>query len=362
MAQPNFKFTGDISLPKEDSKRPFCKIFEKDGVKMASMNFGVKESKNNMGFVECFGSIPKDKKIKTLDVNNNKIEIPWDKRFEKESIESVASYKKFVVDLDKKDRQEFITAYDAICYLKEKLPEFEGKVCVTGQVQKQFYKDKYYDKFQFVNVYAVDDAHVNKLTVTTDFYYKKDSIDKDDWKEKKVIAIDGYIQMYINDEKATKFMPQRVVLNASKVDTSNELHVKRLKNILKYIEIPNKKMAHLLWESHLINGTDEQDFDESQLTDIQREQVELGIRTLEDFRPNGAILGNRIVEYRLVAPVFKGDFAEGVVDTEMSDSEFEDLIFVPNKDEKLSDVMKEAKKETEKESEDNDIDEDDLFS
>ena len=375
MAQPSFKFIGEISLPKAESKQPFLKMFKKDGVDMASMNFGIKESKNNMGFIECFGSIPKNGVILTKDKNNKDIKINWKDRFSEKVINSVAYYRKLIVDLGEElgGRKEFITAYDAIAFLKETLPNYNGKVCATGQMQKRFYKDKYYDKFLLNNIYAVDSETKNKLLVTADIYYKKDCIDKSEWKDNKVIAIDGYIPMYIDKEQGLKYMPQRFVFNASKINPNDERHMKLLNYKLKYVESKNRKWEHLLWETKLINGAEEIEFDESQLTDAQKEQIELGIKELNDFRPNGSIVGERITEYRLLEPVLKEigneNFSEGFIECDCSNEEFEDKIFVPNETEKLSDIINTSSKEKENEEDENeeveiidDIDDDDLFS
>lgn len=366
MAQTRFNFTGTISFPKKDAKRPFVKEMEKDGRKMLSMNFGIKESDHNMGFVEAFDG--EQKTIKTMNSDNEKIEISWNDRFDEDVVLSVASYKKTTVDLGEEfgGRHKFITMYDAIEYLKENLPKYNGKVTVTGQMVKEPYKGKYYDKFKFQSVYAVADDKKNRLLVTADVYYNKDSVDKADWKSEKKILIDGYIPQYINKDEGTKFIPQQFVFNASKYDENNEKHKKLLDCKLKYINITKKNMMHILWECVLLNGTETVEFDESQLTKAQREQIELGIRTLDDFRPAGSIFGERITEYRLFDPKLVGDFADGLVDSEMTPSEFEDEIYVLAADEKLEDVVKEAEKKADKQDDKSEtkveeIEEDDLF-
>ena len=112
----------------------------------------------------------------------------------------------------------------------------------------------------------------------------------------------------------------------------------------------------------MINGAEEVEFDESQLTKAQREQLELGIRTLDDFKPKGAILGGRVNEYRLFDPKLTGDFADGLVDTEMKESEFEEMVYAPAVDEKLDDVVEKAEAKTEESKvEEATIDDDDLF-
>jgi len=372
MSQPRFKFTGTASFPKADSKKPFCKVFTKDGIEMVSMNFGVQESKNSMGFVECFGSIPKNKVIKTKDTDGNDIEISWDNRFDENTIKSVANYRKYIVDLgeDFGGRKEFITQYDAILYLKDNLHEYKGLICVTGQMKKDWYETQYYDKFIFQNVYGVDEEHKPSLRITVDIYYKKDCIDKENWKEDKVIGIDGYIQQYINKEEGTKFIPQRFIFNASKLNPENEKHIKLLNYKLKYVDSKAKKWEHLLWEVKMLNGAEEVDFDESQLTDAQKEQIELGIKTLDDFKPNGSIFGERVNEYRLLEPSLiktgSDDFSNGFISCEMTDDEFDELIYHPAKKEKMSDLEESTKKESEEKNEkevdiEDELDDDDLF-
>ena len=150
------------------------------------------------------------------------------------------------------------------------------------------------------------------------------------------------------------------MFNASKYDPENEKHQKLLDYKLKYIDINDKNMQHMIWEVVMLNGAEEVEFDESQLTKQQREQIELGIRTLDDFKPKGAILGGRVNEYRLFDPKLTGDFAEGLVDTEMKESEFEEQIYRPAVDEKLDDVVNKAESKTE-ESKTEEVGDDDLF-
>ena len=362
MAQTRFNFTGNVSLPKADAKRPFVKEIEKNNRKMLSLNFGIKESDNNMGFVEAFDG--EQTEIMTMNAENEKITIKWEDRFDEEVVKTVASYKKTVVDLGEEfdGRKEFITLYDAIKYIKENLPKYTGKVTVVGQMVKEPYNGKYYDKFKLQSLYAVPDDRKNRLLITSDIYYNKNCVDKSDYKSEKVIYVDGYIQQYINKDEGIKYIPQRFVFNASKYDPENEKHQKLLDYKLKYIDINDKNMQHMIWEVVMLNGAEEVEFDESQLTNAQKEQIELGIRTLDDFKPKGTILGERVNEYRLFDPKLTGDFADGLVDTEMKESEFEEMIYAPAVDEKLDDVVEKAEsKKKEPKAEEPTVDDDDLF-
>jgi hypothetical protein len=363
MAQTRFNFIGTVLYPKTDAKRPFIKEFLRNNRKMLSLNFGIKESDNNMAYVEAFDS--EQDKIITINSDNEKIEISWNDRFDEEIVNAVASYKKTTVDLgeDLGGRKEFITMFDAIGYIQENLPKYKGKICVTGQVVKEFYQNRYYDKFKIQNIYAVDDDKKNRLAITADIYYNKSSVDKTDYKEEKKIYIDGFIQQYINKDEGNKYIPQRFVFNANKYDINNEKHKALLDYKLKYIDITNKTMQHLTWDIVLLNGAETIEFDESQLTKSQKEQIELGIRTLDDFKPKGLILGNRVNEYRLFDPKLTGDFSDGLIDTEMKESEFEELIYVPAVDEKIENGFEKTntEKATVTASTTEDVSDDDLF-
>jgi hypothetical protein len=366
----NFKFTGEMIFPKVDAKKPFVKTFSGGADKktpMASLNLGIKASDNNMAFVEMFGSV--QKVVKTMNTDNEKIEFPWDDRFDEEIIKTIANYKKITVDLGEEiGRKDFVSEYDAILYLKDTLGKYKGKVCITGQMEKQWYKDRYYDKFKIQNVYAVDSDAKNKFTLTVDVYYAKDGMDDKDFKKESRIYLDGYIKQYINKDEGTKFVPQQFVLDGSKVDFNNEKHVAQFDYRKKYMSTDKKTVVHMLWDVNYLNGADTVDFDESQLTKAQKEQVELGLATVESFKPRGDIYGDRVSEFRLSKPNLTGDFADGLVDTELKISEFEEQLYIPNAtEEKLEDVVKKAEKKEEvkeetKQEPEPEIDDEDLFS
>lgn len=360
--QARFNFVGTPIIPKQksDTKRPFCKeLIKKDekGKKreMLSMTFGVKESDSNMAFVEAFDSVQET--IKTMDSNNEKFDVAWEDRFDKEIINQVASYRKYIVDLgeDHGGRQEFITVYDMIKHLQEHLPSYEGRVVVTGQFTRDWYgkKEMYFSKFRIQNVFAASEERKSRLMITADLFYNKDSFDDSDYDENKKITLDCYIEQYINKDEGRKFVPIQVVFSGAKYDMENERHKKLLEYKMKYIKVKNKDMVHIPWEMVLLRGAEEADFDESMLTDAQKEQIELGIKTLDDFKPKGNIYGDRIDEFRLYDPKLDGDFADGLLEADDKGSEFEERIYQPPKDETLDEAKSNSKK-NKKESNEND--------
>ena len=351
--QSRFSFCGTPVIPKQkaDTKRPFCKEISKkdektkETKKMLSMTFGIKETDMNMAFVEAFDS--QQKVIKTMDVDNEKMDVDWDDRFDEDIIEKVANYRKYIVDLGDEHggRQEFITAYDMIEHLREHLPNYDGRVVVTGQFTRDWYAKKkmYFSKFRVQNVFAAPEERKNRLLLTMDLFYNKASLDDSDFDESKKMTLDCYIEQYINKDEGRKYVPIQVVFSGAKYDLENEKHKKLFDYKMKYIKVKNKNMVHIPWEIVLLRGAEEAEFDESMLTDSQREQVELGIKTVDDFRPKGNVYGDRIDEFRLFEPKLEGDYADGVLECDDTADEFEEKIYVPAQDETMEEAKKNSK-------------------
>ena len=369
--QSRFSFCGTPVIPKQkaDTKRPFCKEISKkdektkETKKMLSMSFGIKETDMNMAFVEAFDS--QQKVIKTMDVDNEKMDVDWDDRFDEDIIEKVANYRKYIVDLGDEHggRQEFITAYDMIEHLREHLPNYDGRVVVTGQFTRDWYAKKktYFSKFRIQNVFAAPEERKNRLLLTMDLFYNKNSLDDSDFDENKKMTLDCYIEQYINKDEGRKYVPIQVVFSGAKYDLENEKHKKLFDYKMKYIKVKNKNMVHIPWEIVLLRGAEEAEFDESMLTDSQREQVELGIKSVDDFRPKGNIYGDRIDEFRLFEPKLEGDYADGVLKCDDTADEFEEKIFVPAADETMEEAKKNSKSAKSKSKKDEDDDDEPPF-
>ena len=348
-----FNFVGTPFIPKEGAKRPFFKVLEKTDDKtkkkrtMAGMNFGIKESDINMAFVEAFDSV--QDKILTMDVDNEKLTIDWEDRFDEDIVAKVANYKKYVVNLgeDFGGRHEFITAYDFMNYLNENLREYKGKIRATGQFTKEWYaaQEKFTERFRLQNVYAADEDVKPRLALVADLYYNRDSVDKSSFKENKKVYLDAYIEQYINKDEGRKMIPMQVVFSAAKYRVDeNDKHKKLFDYKMSYIDTKSKTYVHIPWDIVLIRGSEETEFNETMLTAKQKEQIELGLKKLEDFKPKGTIVGDRVNEYRLFDPRLDGEFADGLVDTEETSSEFEERIYCSAKEETLDEAISNSKK------------------
>jgi hypothetical protein len=345
-----FEFVGNVSVPKNKDK--FFKVEESvSGWYGHRLNFAVQESKTNSVFIELYGGFFKSKSnvIKTLSkgTENNKgtnLEIPWDERLKDETIDMVADFKKFVVDfttdLEVKekvnqlsyeirslefkdvltdseqeklaelreevrniapDRYVFIHPYDAVVLLANKLEDYKDhKFKITGSIDYNYWKGDYFRKFTPQTIEIVESDTPSKLKSTMDIFFVKDALDEKDMKKDNKIYVDGYLLAYNSTAKTDLFVPQQYVINTAKIDFTNEDHVRRLDYLKKKFDVKGKGVYHLQWQVNIFRGADKVEFTEKDLTQAQKEAIEFGYNTIDDFAPKGGMLGESVYENRLV--------------------------------------------------------------
>lgn len=368
-----FNFTGKFGANTLDSRVPYLREgTTKSGNKYKTLNAYIEAAQNNRAGIELFGM--ESDVIKTMDSDNNKIELSWDDRFDQDVVNKVASYKKNVINVLDDDRKSFVSPYDAVEYVVNNIDEFKGKkVTVTGQANKNYYNGSFSTRFTIQNIYLAGEDKKNQLQCTDIFYFTKDSFDTADWKDEKKLIINGWINTYVDKDNGNKYVPQTLIFDCSKVDFENEKHVKlvnfRLKQIGCALEsgkikvnIKNSvyKIAAVMTYQ---NGAEEVPFDESTLTQNQKEAISLGLKTIDDFKPAGSIYGERVTVFKLSDFDLRGDYEDGYVDTEMTINEFEDEIFSVSEEETLDEVIEKAEKTEEPKNESADEDPiEDLFS
>lgn len=362
--QGRFNFTGNLGFNSDDSKNPPIRVGKtKNGSEYQTLGASVSSEKNNRGYVECFSM--KTATVKTKNAEGNDMEVDFDDRFDEEFVSSARS--KHIIR-NGEERLEFVSPWDVVEYVKNHKSELNGKlVTITGNINKNIYNGTISDRFQIRNIYILDEESEKSkpgLTLTEEVYFNKDSIDTADWKEEKKLYINGYVETYINKEVGNKLVPRQLVFDCSRIDFENERHVKLVNYKLKQLNlalsdgkivnnIKSKKTYKALFSISYVNGAEEMEFDESMLTDNQREAIELGINTLDDFKPRSAVYGTKVTLYKIKGIELTGDYADGCIDTELSDSEFEEMLYDITTVGNAEEVLKEEKVEEE--------DDDDLF-
>lgn len=316
-----FRFVGKVDLNALDSKVPFKREGKtKNGDDYASFNCIVVPSKNNRAFCEVFGQVKKE--IETYDTNGDKLTIPWADRFNAEWLKQVTFYRQFAIKLGD-ERHAFVTEYDFVKFLISNASLIKGKnFIVTGSLSPNVYNGKVSQRFQLNNMIEVDGNENAQLEVTLDYFWTADSIDIGDWTEKKVININGYINESLNKDNKNKYVLHPVVFDASKIDFEDEDHLAALNMKLKQIglefsngsiknRIKKESVCKLPFKCRLINGAEEVEFNESQLSENQRAMIACGLMSLDDFRPKGSIFGKSTTTYKLYSYDLRDDYADG---------------------------------------------------
>lgn len=375
-----FEFVGNIQIPKDQNRFHKLDTYN-SGWEKHTLNFAIQESKTNSVFLELSGGFSKAKANKvfsfskgTENKRGSKLEIPWDDRLKPETVDMVADFKKTVVDytndfklkeelnlvryeinqLEYKDeltseeqarlfklqtdlverdenRFEFIHEYDAINYIAGTIAQHkDSKFRIKGSIEFSEWKGKYYRKFKPELIEIVPNDEPSKLRANLDVFFTKDAIDETDLKEDKKIYINAFVQSYDNREKKDMFFPQQFIINAQKVDFENEMHVGRLNFIKNQFNVKGKGVYHLQWEVNIFRGAETVEFTYDDLTQKQKEAIEFGMSSIDDYKPKNGLLGGNIEENRLVKPVLKkvndsNDFSEGASETEFT---LEDLEYV----------------------------------
>lgn len=400
-----FDFIGNIAIPKPER---FYEVKVNDAKTWEGhrLSFGVQESKLNTAFVEMYGGKRPsgDNKVFTFSKSQNgekgsKLEIPWEDRLKPEIIDMVANFKKIIVDLETdqeikktiyellykirnienkevitdddrtelaklkeeytalaKNRFEFISEYDAITVLSNKLEELKDhKFRVKGSVDFSEYKGKYYKKFNVNFIEIVPSETDSKLTAKINIFFDKDALDEVDLKEDKKAYINGWVQNYNRATKADGFIPQQFIINCTKLDLENEQHMQFYDLISGNFKI-KKGYYCLPFDINIYRGAEKVDFTFEDLTDEQKKYVQIGIKKVEDFAPRNGMFGTNIEEFRLVTPILEDEYADGRVDTELNDDEFAELLFKSTADVKLSDEIKKEVKRDEPKEEEKEVD------
>jgi len=363
-----FNFVGVVGFNAIDSKMPPIRTGKtKKGANYKTLNMYLTLPNKNRVNMELFGM--ESDTIKTKDTEGNDVEFDWANRTDEEIVKSVAFYRKNVLSLGDDQRFEFVTPLDMIDKIWSMADQLRGKVVTaTGTVERSYYKGEYKDRFKLQNVYIAAEDAKQSFKTTLEFFWNKEGIDTNSYAEEKRIYFDGYTLEYDSDLKENRYMPRQVILDLSKIDWENPKHAAIAKFNLSTMGLSyeNGKLKVTLgkgyYSNRLIcsysNGAKEVEFDESQLTDFQKMQIELGLATVDDFRPRNGIRGEFVTEYKLVKFDSTGDYSEGTVKLDMSDDDFEELIYVPAVSEGT--LEEETTKEEVKNVEVDD-DDDDLF-
>jgi hypothetical protein len=365
----NFQFIGKIALGKDSEK--FHPIERKEftsGWMNTSVKFNCVSGTNRILCVAQGGKWKADEKnsVKTFsksttDANGKvtkgeKIEIPWAKRFNKDQIERVAGFKKFIVDtgdykmryklqdlvkafengtvtdeqmeefsIDNVDdakavleksqakRKEFISEWDFAEYMikvaqSDKMKDKLFTISGDYEIQYNPEKDRFYTNYHVNRVtLAAEDAEP-KTEMKVDFLFGEDSWDDSNYEETGRVLVNGWISYYDGNLKKNGFKDMTVVIR-------EENDKKR--NALKRKFTCEEGIKQIGLTLSVIEGAEVVELTMDMLDDETREDIECGLLDWEDVKRElgGRAIGDRISELRFTELTPKKNVAEATVYT-----------------------------------------------
>ena len=347
-----FTFTGTPIIV----KKTFLTEGEtKNGNKTLRINFGIKAD-SNVEFAGLF-AVRYDP-IRVFDGDNNAMDVPWENREDPTVIEKVPSRNLYRTNIGGEPGAPakcFISSYDFVEYLSNMLPDCKDDLTVTGRMIVRYdNKGVLRRNYNIESVWLRKEKEIAHLAVDIPLYYWKDCVDKSDLKKEGKVYVNGYVKQRVNEvgkSSENKFFPLTMTFNTNIFNLEKPDHKAKYELRMKRIDTKAKNPEVLMWHARIVNGAPEVEFDESQLGELQRELIAAGEKTLEDFRPNATIRGEHIEEIRFFEPEANGEWGDGAVDSGYTVSEFEDLIYVPVKDETVEEMEKVVEKPKKEEHE-----------
>lgn len=361
-----FNFTGKIALGKETEKfhpierKEFTSSWMNTTVKfnclsgtnrILCMVQGGKWKTDSKNVIRTFSKTTTDANGNT--VKGEKIDIAWDKRFDKSEIDKVAGFKKFTCDLgdirmryklqdlvkafkngtatDEKmeeagvynledaqaalekseaKKKEFLSEYDFAEYIakvasSEKFKNKMFHISGTYDVQYAPDKDRFYTNYRVNRVVLAQDDAEPKTEMKVDFYYGEDAWDDSQYEETEKCFVNGWVTYYDTNVKKNGFMPFVIAVK------ENEKKTAALKRKFD-VDDGVKQLGITL---HVIDGAEVVELTIDMLSEETREDIECGLIDWETYKRQlgGRAVGERISELRFAELTPKKNIVQDTV-------------------------------------------------
>ena len=244
------------------------------------------------------------KKNDGSDDFEKQIIVDWEDRFNGDVLEEIGDLSFLVVGLEKTSEgktfyKKFLSAYDAIAYIKEHLTE-DTVVNVKGNLKYSSYNDNVQVRKNITSIVLskVDDAANYKATFTQSVLIDKDSasfkkIDKD----KKVLYVDARVLDYVKEVNGVEVKGQFPYNKQFEfaMDFSNEAACKKIMDKLFKVK---KGITQITFEGEFIEGGAVVTATWDDLPDDIKDLIEMGVYTEEEALAKCTANGSR--ERRMV--------------------------------------------------------------
>ncbi len=244
-----FDFIGRISIPSD--RQNFIKRTNnnKKFIKLL-----VKQNENNSGYAYMYGdTLSSGAIIVVSNRTKRKFLVPFEKRFDKDILNSVSYVSKYYIEYNHKKIQ-FIWKDDFMDYLYELINSLSENTIykVSGDYSISYNNGKLYNNFNIKSV-TVDNSLRPELTLKLDLFYNYQSLDERDKRNKFIL--NAYIQQYVYANKRMEYFPIQVQFVTNRFDFKNATHIDLIKH-RKANLLPDKSEGYVkaTWEAQYVRG------------------------------------------------------------------------------------------------------------
>lgn len=225
--------------------------------------------------------------IKTLssavgDGKPEPIEIKWNDRLSEDVVSKVASFKKYYVDVDG-ETHKYIHQHDFAMKAKELVEANPtGLYSVSGEISYEPYEGRVYRKLIVKSIRLLDEEKEEQSVISTNIYFTKDYIDKDEYRRAGVVTLNSFFEQY--DKQAKKNVLYKVPISIRK-DRNGDALIDKINRA----RPEDGKIYSLGVTIEMINGSEKREMTEDEIrADIMNDpdkaaDIESGLSTLEDY-------------------------------------------------------------------------------
>lgn len=355
MANNNFRFIGKIQEIKDSEKfHPVERRTFDSGWTQTTVKFNVISNGNRIMCLSQGGKWSKDEKNvihtftkTTTDANGKvikgeKIDVKWDERFNPKTVDQIAGFKRFIVDLGDKQkryrledavkafeagtitdelitetecntleeakealeksnkrRHIFISEWDMAEFMtkvvaSEKIKDSLFLISGTQEIQYSAEKSRFYVNYSINRIELMREDASPNTNMFIDFYFSENCVDDSDFAESGKGYLNGYTTYYDNNAKSNGFMPITIVVRDEK----------KLSGMKRKLSAEDDAIKNISLVVNVIDGTEMAAITYDDLDDDTKADIECGFYSAEEAirALGGSKAGARVTELRLVGP------------------------------------------------------------
>ncbi len=276
---------------------------ENSGTIYAELMGGYSEVNNSV--IYAFGKKEEGSK------DRPQIVVAWDDRFNEEILEQIDDMSFITVGLERTDKgnlfvKKFLSAYDAIAYVKDHLSE-DMVVNIKGTLKYSIYNDVVQVRKNITSIVLskIENPADFRATFTQSILIDKDSVSlKNIDKDKGVIYVDARVLDYVKEINGIEVKGQYPYHKQFEfeMDFSNEAQCKKIMEKLFKVK---KDVTQITFEGKFIESGAVVTATLADLTDDIRDLIDMGIYSEEEALAKCAANGNRERRMVLTKPLIK---------------------------------------------------------